>query len=148
MKDEHEPVTDDEFVLRRVSEKSGAVNLDSQNLIQRVAFEPHKTRDTNGISVFRELFVSPEELAAAGPSEAGYYIVRLPVSRITALGLTVVPDPDNAPLPGHALVPELDAASMRDVARRPTSKKFQYRLANLARPEDILGPFRRQQSVE
>ena len=143
MKDEREPVTDDEFVLRRVSVDPNVVNFDLRNPVQRVAFEPHKKRDINGISVFRELFVSPEKLAAAGPSEAGYYIVRLLVSRITALGLTVVPDPDNAPLPGHALVPELDAASMRDVARRPTSKEFQLKLANLARPGDILGPFRR-----
>ena len=73
--------------------------------VQRVAFAPNQ-KDTDGISVFRELFITPERIASAGRSSAGYYVARLAVCELLKLGLTVVPDPRENQPPGHALVPE------------------------------------------
>lgn len=97
--------------------------------VQRVAFEPSK-RDVDGISVFRELFLSAADLAKAGTSNNGYCVARLRVSDLIALGLTVVPDPRNDQPPGHAILPELSISEHnRD---KQKCKDIQRRLAQLA----------------
>lgn len=106
MPNQDDPVTPDENVLRRISNNKDWVNLSLAISVQRVAFKPF-TRDTDGLSVFRELFVTPYQVATAGPNSNGYYVARLNVNSINDLGLNIVPDPQEDQLQGHALMPEL-----------------------------------------
>ncbi len=80
---------------------------------------------------FREPFVSPADVANAGNrGPAGYYVVRLRAAEVTALGLSIVPDPRDDQLPGHALIPELSFQAMTKDKNK--SKELQRKLAKLA----------------
>ncbi|MCS7167271.1 MAG: hypothetical protein RMI91_11630 [Gemmatales bacterium] len=112
MKQEHEPISGDEWLLRRVHRqyfRPGQFMVISPN-----AFEPRvrgRAPDTDGISLFRAACLSrPEEvLSPITPNKRkDYGVVRISVRFIKSLGLNVVsrPVPD---LPGHVVIPELNA---------------------------------------
>jgi hypothetical protein len=113
--------------LRRIPADSEWFNPLLSEPVQRVAFAPHKERDRNGISVFRETFVTAAELAGNGQKGPnGYYVVRLMAQDVFALGLSVVPDSQDGQLPGHALIPELTPQLAKQ-----RSKELQHKLARL-----------------
>ncbi|HTU89621.1 MAG TPA: hypothetical protein VMF69_05950 [Gemmataceae bacterium] len=127
--DEQEPVQDDEFVYRRIPR----IFFDSAIAppIRREAFRPTHN-DTTGLSVFRAAFLRPEDaLAHVDPAKrSDYYVVRLAVADLRALGLTLVANPDPNGPPGHALIPELSwPAYQADKARW---KPILFELAKLA----------------
>lgn len=123
-KDEHGPVSPDEYILRRVFVDH--FNPALSEPVQRVAFQPNKN-DTDGISVFRELFVTPAEIARRGPKgPSKYFVVRLLAADIFALGLSILPDPQSDQPPGHAVIQELNP---KVDERR--SKELQRELAKL-----------------
>lgn len=113
MKPESSPITDDEYLLRRVHRdrfRSDRVPIVSPN-----AFEPRvkgRDPDADGISLYREACVATAtDILATIPEEkrAEYAIVRVPVALLEGLGLTVRPVPDDRVL-GHVVIPELNAA--------------------------------------
>lgn len=58
--------------------------------------------------MYREDFFSVSELAMSGMKPGTYFVARLKVSDILALGLSVLEDGKPEPeLPGHALIPEI-----------------------------------------
>jgi len=127
--DQQDPASPDEYILRRIPKDGGRYKPSQNEPVQRVAFEPSKW-DVDGISVFRELFLSAADLASAGTNKNGYCVARLRVSDLLALGLTVVPDPRNDQPPGHAILPELSFSEHnRD---RQKCKDIQHHLAKLA----------------
>jgi hypothetical protein len=97
--------------------------------VMRLAFEPRRN-DTDGLSVYRSLFVTPSYLSAAGRKPNTYYVASLRVGDLKGLGLSVLPDPSREELPGHALIPELSFEEMRRDKRR--SKEIQLELARIA----------------
>jgi hypothetical protein len=136
-KTQYDPITPDEYVLRRILNKFDRYDPSLAIPVQRYAFAPNE-KDRDGLSVFRELFVTPEGVARTGPNSAGYYVARLAVSELLKLGLTVVPDPlEDAP-PGHAMVPELSFAAVRNA--KTTSKEIQFQLAMLASTAIVYEP--------
>lgn len=98
MTTQHDSIQPSEYVLRRVLNQTSVIDTDLAQPVQRIAFRP-TDEDLDGISVFRALFTTAEEVAA-GKSAHGYYVVRIPVNEILALGLTVVPDPQVDTLEG------------------------------------------------
>jgi len=109
MKAETDPVTDEEFVFRFIWGDFYKPALACP--VRPRAFEP-KQRETTGISVFRTTFVtSPADTLAviAEDKRDRYSIARWAVRDLTALGLTVLPDPrtDEPRVPGHAVIREL-----------------------------------------
>lgn len=112
MKGECEPVTLDEAVVRLVWKfhyKPASVLP-----IRFDAFEP-KGNETEGISVYRAACLSsPDHALQAMPAgnRGSYAVALLPVAEIVALGLTVRPAPIAA-VPGHAVIPELNALEYR-----------------------------------
>ena len=127
---EHDPVSPDEYVLRRVPtcwfNKSALIEP-----VQRVAFAPNLERDVEGISVFREIFVTPNEVARYGPKGLnGYYVVRFLAADIFALGLSIIPDPQEDQPQGHTVIPGLNSASMSG-GNKQRAKELQYELAKL-----------------
>src|SRR5688572_16621900 len=100
MADQSAPVADDEFVYRRVPHSFYRQGL--QPPVQAFAFRPN-ANDVTGLSVFRAGFLRPEDtLANVDPARRNdYYVVRLAVADLRALGVTVVADPDPNGPAGH-----------------------------------------------
>jgi hypothetical protein len=121
LKLETDPIADDEWLLRRV--RVERFRTDNTPIISPNAFEPRVTGrdiDRDGISLFREACLSAATdilvtVAAEKRHENG--IVRIPVSLLFDLKLTVVSSPDPRIL-GHVVIPELNAeAYQKDKAR-------------------------------
>lgn len=137
MKAENESVSDDEFVLRLVW---GDYFKESLPLpIQPAAFEP-KDSEPEGISVFRDSCLpSPADtLVVISPNKRNrYFLARLSVLDLRALGLTVRPDPIQA-VPGHAVIPELNAVDCR--TKKAFWRVVQKQLAELASRNIVYRP--------
>ncbi len=115
MKAETEPISDDEWLLRRVrieEFREGSIPLISAN-----AFKPRvegREPDTTGISLYREACLAdPSDISATVPVEKRHEsgIVRTPMTEFQSGGLTVVAS--LAPIPGHVVVSELNADAYR-----------------------------------
>jgi hypothetical protein len=117
VKFEFEPISDDEWLLRRV--RIERFRLEKTPFISPDAFAPRtkgRDLDDNGISLYRLACLDvPEKALATIPddskrSQTG--LVKIPVSVLRQLGLTIVADPDER-IPGHVLIPELNADGYR-----------------------------------
>jgi hypothetical protein len=135
--DEHDPVTESEYIYRRIAPMyyDAALNLP----IQLQAFRP-TANDTTGLSVLRAAFAKPSDtLANLDPDKAkDYYVARLSVRDLRNLGLTVAPDPLPGGPPGHALIPELNSAAYR--AQKLQWKPVLMKLAELASGDIVHRP--------
>lgn len=140
MKPESEPISDDEWLLRRLhitDFRDGKTPLISAN-----AFAPRikgRDLDLNGISLYRfSCLAQPEDILATVPAEKRNLkgIVQLPVALFKSLSLTVRVDPDDRVL-GHVVIPELNS---QDYSQDPLRlKPILFQLADFAsRPENIL----------
>ena len=127
MNDQYDLISDDEILLRRVVREY--VNVDLPLPVQREGFRPTK-RDIDGISLFRERFVSPSDVANGNRGPTGYYVVRLRASNIRELGLNILPNVKDDQLPGHSLIPEINYPAMKN--DKSKSKELQRMLAKLA----------------
>lgn len=129
MKDESEPVTPDEFVIRLVWWDFYDATADP--VLHPKAFLP-KPNETDGISVFRAACLpDPEAVLTviAEEKKGKYAIVMFPVAEVLALGLTIQPAKIDT-IAGHAVLPELNATAVG--ADRPRWKLVQKQLADIA----------------
>ncbi len=140
MKPESDPVSEDEWLLRRV--RAERFNTLHSPIISPGAFEPRiKGRDIDheGISLYREACLSsPLDVLQTLPPDRRNQnaIVRVPVQILTSLALTVVLRPDPRVL-GHVVIPELNAADF--TRHRPRFSNLLLQLAILAsEPENIV----------
>jgi hypothetical protein len=117
----------DEFLLRRVNQNR--VDPGPPIVIGYVGFRP-TPEDTQGLSVYREKFITAAEFAAGGRKAGEYYVVRLSVTAVTSLGLTVISDEHANGPAGHALIPELSFSAIQRDKRR--LREVQVHLAALA----------------
>jgi len=118
-KEQAEPVTADEDVLRRVLREHYRSDLAVGVLY--AAFRPTDS-DTDGISVYRVACGATNAEVIRGPSSKGYVVATLRVSEILALDIdglqpTVVATPQTTGTLGHASIPELNVV-LRDGDRR------------------------------
>lgn len=105
MKEESEPVSEDEVVVRLVWHV-----FTSGGQVTPGAFKP-KAAEATGISVFRAACLTDplDVLAAFAPDKRDLYgVVLLPVTDLALLNVSVVPAPV-AGVSGHALLPEVNA---------------------------------------
>lgn len=111
---------------------------DSAPIVSPNAFEPRiKGRDIDhdGISLYREACLStPADILATVPEakRCEYAVVRVPVSLLKSLNLSVVIRPDSR-VRGHVVIPELNAADYATDKARFTAVKE--RLAIVASEE-------------
>ncbi|MCX7701185.1 MAG: hypothetical protein N2039_09930 [Gemmataceae bacterium] len=137
MKSEADPITDDEWLLRRVRREM--FRTDKVPVISPNAFEPRvkgRDPDTDGISFYRlACLTDPSDVLATVPPERQdeYGIVRVSVSLLKSLGLSVVSKPDHR-VRGHVVIPELTAAAYQSDKVRFTPIK--YKLATEASMEE------------
>jgi hypothetical protein len=131
--DERSAVDPNEIVLRRIHRTNFKADLPTP--ILRCEFEP-KPRDTDGLSLYRQIILTPQELANAGRSAGNCYIAAVAVKDLLAMGLSVVPTPGD--LPGHVSIPELSFGAFK--ADKARSKELQLALARLASRSIVLRP--------
>ena len=99
-----EPLSDDEYIYRKIPVKPGWHNPSISASPSPQAFNPRK-EDTTGLSVDRAKYRTIRE-SAQGPSTQGYYVAVLRVGDLRANGIEVVPRPEGQN-PGHAEIPGL-----------------------------------------
>lgn len=131
----HVPVSYNEFILRRIHKNH--VDPGPPPTIMFLGFRP-TIEDKDGLSVYREGRINAADVAAAGRKRGEYYIARLSVAAIEALGLTVISDEPPGAVTGHALIPEL---SLENCQREKTRwREVQLRLAELASRNIVILP--------
>lgn len=129
MKSEDEPVTEDESVIRLIWGEF--LRPGERAPMLSVSFRP-RDDETDGISVYRlACLKDPTEarLAMAPEKRNRYAIAVIPVTELTALGLSVVPSKCE-PVPGHSVIPELNIAAVK--ANRRHWKDVELKLVDLA----------------
>jgi hypothetical protein len=121
-----------ESILRRIPRIPDYYNPTLPIPILALAFRPNK-QDTEGISFYREFFLSVDRLAGSARKPAEFYIVaRLKAADLLALGLSLLPIQEEGDLPGHVVVPELRLAAYQDSSKREWVKETNQKLAVLA----------------
>ena len=98
--------------------------------VMPVAFQPDRERDVDGLSFFREDFVSPIRLAAANENARGCCVTRLRVKDLHDLGLSVLPTPHPDEQAGHVIVPEMSYGTYKNSKKQV--KDIQDKLARKA----------------
>jgi hypothetical protein len=114
-------VTRGEFLLRAIPNDPSYLKETMGNwAVAPYAFQPHKKRDADGMSFFREDFVTPREVSQRNGFPAGVRVVRIAVKQLLSLGLVVEPSPDPSQPAGHVIVPGLkfDAARTKEEKKR------------------------------
>jgi hypothetical protein len=130
-KDEHDPVTDDEFILRKIHKNNYKPGKDPP--VVRVAFEP-KDEDHDGLSFYREHFANAERVSFSGRKRGEYYIARFSVSLLRGPDYQFTIDP--APIPdlreprGHCVIREMSIEQL--LVDEGKSKSLQRRLSRIA----------------
>jgi hypothetical protein len=84
--------------------------------VNALAFQPLND-DIDGISLFREDFVTKEHLASVNPYPSGVRVARIIAREFVRLNLSLLPSPDYNGPPGHTVVPE-----MRHLEKKPETK--------------------------
>lgn len=140
LKEETEPIADDEWLYRRVH--TMGFRTAKTPFVSPSAFEPRvkgEAPDTDGISLFRaDCLELPEDILALiddVEKRKSNGIVRVSVSEVKKLGLSVSPTPVDT-IPGHISLPELSATAFANKDTRPQCKLWMYGLAELVSPED------------
>jgi hypothetical protein len=137
LKDESEPISDDEWLVRQVY--IDRFREHEIPFISPTAFQPrHKgyAPDEDGISLFREAcldgHVEVLELIADLEKRKKIGLVRVRVSDLLALKLSVVATPIEQ-VRGHVSIPELSAEAWRDAdGLRKKCRAWMDQLAELA----------------
>jgi hypothetical protein len=126
MKSEDEPITDDEWLLRRVP--AMRFRTEKTPIISPNAFEPRITGhdpDIDGISLYRaKCLTEPAEILAtvAADRRHEFAIVRISVRLVKLLGLSVRSSPDHR-VKGHVVIPELNSPNYKADKGRFTPMK-------------------------
>jgi len=122
-KDQTDPISPDEYLLRRVPfiEGNDLIDPDLQIPIQATAFQP-SSKDMDGLSVFRELFVTPEQIADLHREVSNgkeCYVVRVRAADLLGpdIGVDLVPNVIEA-LPGHVLIPQIYKGNLSKEEKR------------------------------
>lgn len=138
MPSENDPIEDDEYVYRRVLHTWCDLNSELlAHRIDRQVFHP-TDKDKEGISLYRALFVTPVQVARDREGNLGrYFVVRLSVAQVRALGLSLKPDPQDG-LRGHSLMSEIRHGLKGEEKKR--AKELQLRLAELASADIVFVP--------
>jgi hypothetical protein len=114
------PVRPDEFLLRAIP---NAIGYFKQSMgrwsVDPYAFTPNKKRDPDGMSFYREDFVSAKSVSDNNGYPAGVRVARIKAKELIELGLTIEPSVIAEDLPGHVIVP-----GMRHVEARPKPEKL------------------------
>lgn len=120
----------DEAVFRRLPE--------TWKDLPRVAFLPHETADTDGLSLSRQT-VGAEGTAATGAAGKRYYVAEATVGGVEGIpGLTVFADSDS-----HAVIPEMNSKLRRSKLAADKDRRDEWArlLQLLFKNQPVSGPY-------
>ena len=142
MPDEINPITDEEFLYRRVPELMPWFDPATRTL-KSFAFRPDKQRDVTGLSVTRAKFKSVEQAARGRPGKS-YYVAVLRAGDLRNANIRVVPQPN---LPdgfdiSHAELPDLRADNYKSTETLERQRTLAEELCL-----QVEGPFETEQST-
>lgn len=132
----NEPLSDDEIVYRRVSDKSGWYEPGSERSVAWEAFKPNRN-DATGISVWRAKYLTAGETAARHARLNRYYVLALNVGRLRQIGVEVEPSPYEGGI-GHASIVTLNYPAYKNDKNR--LREFAEHIATKL-VEHVEGPF-------
>jgi hypothetical protein len=133
VKDGCDPLSPDEFLLRRIPHNYVAPN-EITDKIRLGHFEPQSGRDDDGISLYREKLVSAQQLVDSAKGKGPYYVARATVKEIEAIGLHPVITDE----PSHTSVPELSVAAVKQ--NDDACRQLMLKLARLLSKQIVFGP--------
>lgn len=117
-----ETIDDDEWLLRTVPDNIQYIDPETEE-VDGYAFRPQEGQDSEGLSLSREKYISPQELVNQKFSDA-YYVVRVKAGDLRELGMELQPDPLDEK-PGHMLITNLHS----DNRREPKQETWQQQMA-------------------
>lgn len=145
---ESDPVSPAECILRAIPNTADYFKLNlGIRSVAPYAFKPHKERDPDGLSFFREDFVSPRRVAHACGHPNGARVARLKVADLVLLGLAVQANPLETELPGHVILPEMNFPASKAKATKRRIDDLQQKLAALASKDIAYTPRRMNRPV-
>lgn len=104
------------------------------------AFEPAPD-DVDGLSLFREDFVTKEHLASSSTHSNGVRVAHIVAKECTSLHLSLRPAPDPHELPGHVLIPEMPyVKTLKTKAEKRKVHDFAQQLAQIASRHKVYVP--------
>jgi hypothetical protein len=137
------PVFPNEVLLRTVPNTIGYYTPDSMGkwIVSSLAFEP-RSDDVDGISLFREDFVTKEQLARLSGHPHGVRVARVTVKECGSLHLSVNPSPDADEPPGHVVIPEMPflQKAPQNKAQKQKIKALAQELALIAGQKKVYTP--------
>jgi len=110
--------------------------------INSLAFEPVQD-DEDGISLFREDFVTREYLASVNKHPMGVRVSRVRAKECTSLHVSLKPSPREDQPPGHLVIPEMpfmNKKSPQGKLRRQEIQRLALMLARIASNNEIYTP--------
>jgi hypothetical protein len=138
----NEPLSDDEIVYRRVSDKSGWYQPASERPIAWVAFKPN-SYDLTGLSVWRAKYLTAEQAAEHQKPNKRFYILSLNVGRLRQAGVDVVSSVKEGGI-GHASLITLNYTDYQhDTIQKNRLRELAERIAAelVERVDGPFGPF-------
>jgi hypothetical protein len=141
---ESAPISPNEVLLRAIPNTLGYFTESSNSdwAVDPYAFQPHKKRDVDGMSFFRESFTTPNRVANDNEHFAGVRVARITVGQLEELELEAIPGPLKDQLPGHVIVPAMrfiDKKLLSKDERRTTADRSQ-KLATFATRNGVYSP--------
>ena len=138
---ESSPVYPDEMLLHSIPNNQQYFHEEmGEWALSPTAFKPHSKRDVDGMSFFREDFISARTMAKRNRHPHGVRVARVKVLLIKDMAMDVQPDPRPEQLPGHVVVPELRFVAHLTPAEKQNAKKIQLRLARHAMGNGLYTP--------
>lgn len=141
--DQCDPISPDEYLLRRVpfDENNKPIDPELAQPVSRLAFRP-SSKDVDGISLFREKFVTPEQIANLHRENSKgkeCYVVRVKAKDLfdPSVGVKVIPNKIDA-LPGHALIPEINIGYKLNKEAKRSCVDLQIAIASKLKLVDIV----------
>lgn len=125
MVNETDQIVPDELLLRRIPNSPDYINPALEQPVSRLAFRPTNA-DSDGLSVFRALFSTPENVSESGRNPNEVWVATIAARAIIELKLSVIPSPTPEGPRGHSLIPEICYAA------KETTRVQQLELARLA----------------
>ncbi len=124
------PVFRYEVLLRTIPNSIGFYTQTMGNwAVNPNAFEPRKV-DCDGISLFREDFVTREYLASVSGHPCGVRVARVSARKCTELHLSLKPSPNASQPAGHVVIPEM--SFVMETPQTPQTKALKRKIKDLA----------------
>jgi hypothetical protein len=106
------------------------------------AFKPHRKRDVDGMSFFRQIFTTAQAVAKRSTHVHGVRVANISGQQLRGLDLTAEPSPNADELPGHIIVPDMRWVdrSSQTMEERRIEKDRSVKLAQFATANRVYVP--------